>query len=347
MHSYISSSNCICRNRPGSFEEEQIWAEFYENYIPDDEEAMEPASDLFYPIIDQLEHVDTSRAKDYDPTEHKFVGMIAATIYWRSLLKDILPAKSNGLVVVFGNPCNLPFTYQINGPNIQYLGVGDLHDEKYDDWGIQSELKDLNSFSAHGSEYTGARLDSYCPFTLTLYPSDTMQDKYVTSSPAIFTAAAVMIFVFTSMVFLLYDYMVERRQRVVMKTAVRSSAIVSSLFPKTVRDKIYPSTDPGVDRKKFRGRKFSSNGSEPKTSPAVSPIAELYPETTVMFCDIAGFTEWSANRQPGDVFHLLETVYGEFDAIARQRKVFKVETIGDCCKYLFPTVQADISPLLR
>jgi class 3 adenylate cyclase len=30
------------------------------------------------------------------------------------------------------------------------------------------------------------------------------------------------------------------------------------------------------------------------------------------------------------VFLLLETVYGAFDALAKRRRVFKVETIGDC-----------------
>jgi hypothetical protein len=30
------------------------------------------------------------------------------------------------------------------------------------------------------------------------------------------------------------------------------------------------------------------------------------------------------------VFTLLETIYNEFDQIARRRRVFKVETIGDC-----------------
>jgi class 3 adenylate cyclase len=39
---------------------------------------------------------------------------------------------------------------------------------------------------------------------------------------------------------------------------------------------------------------------------------------------------WSANRSPEQVFHLLETLYSEFDAIAKKRGVFKVETIGDC-----------------
>lgn len=43
-----------------------------------------------------------------------------------------------------------------------------------------------------------------------------------------------------------------------------------------------------------------------------------------------GFTSWSSERQPSDVFLLLETIYGRFDAIAKQCGVFKVETVGDC-----------------
>jgi class 3 adenylate cyclase len=46
--------------------------------------------------------------------------------------------------------------------------------------------------------------------------------------------------------------------------------------------------------------------------------------------DIAGFTSWSAVREPCDVFTLLETLFGRIDKIALRRKVFKVATIGDC-----------------
>ena len=46
--------------------------------------------------------------------------------------------------------------------------------------------------------------------------------------------------------------------------------------------------------------------------------------------DIAGFTAWSSVRDPAQVFILLETIYAAFDKIATKRKVFKVETIGDC-----------------
>lgn len=60
------------------------------------------------------------------------------------------------------------------------------------------------------------------------------------------------------------------------------------------------------------------------------PIADLFPATTVLFADIAGFTAWSSARDPSQVFTLLETIYAAFDKLAEQRTVFKVETIGDC-----------------
>jgi class 3 adenylate cyclase len=60
------------------------------------------------------------------------------------------------------------------------------------------------------------------------------------------------------------------------------------------------------------------------------PIADLFPHATVLFGDIAGFTAWSSTREPPQVFILLESLYALFDSLAIKRKVFKVETIGDC-----------------
>jgi class 3 adenylate cyclase len=44
----------------------------------------------------------------------------------------------------------------------------------------------------------------------------------------------------------------------------------------------------------------------------------------------SGFTAWSSEREPGQVFILLESIYREFDKIAKRKKVFKVEVVGDC-----------------
>jgi class 3 adenylate cyclase len=63
---------------------------------------------------------------------------------------------------------------------------------------------------------------------------------------------------------------------------------------------------------------------------STKPIANLFPHTTVMFADISGFTAWSSVREPSQVFTLLEQIYNSFDAIAKKKRIFKVETIGDC-----------------
>jgi len=60
------------------------------------------------------------------------------------------------------------------------------------------------------------------------------------------------------------------------------------------------------------------------------PIADLFPQASVLFADIAGFTAWSSVREPSHVFTLLESVFEAFDEIAKREGVFKVETIGDC-----------------
>lgn len=54
------------------------------------------------------------------------------------------------------------------------------------------------------------------------------------------------------------------------------------------------------------------------------------PTLQVIFADIVGFTAWSSEREPQDVFLLLQTIYHAFDKLAKRRGVFKVETIGDC-----------------
>jgi hypothetical protein len=75
---------------------------------------------------------------------HDFLGFTAISIYWRDLLTDLLSPGSNGIVIVFENECNPTFTYQINGPNVTYLGRGDHHDLKYNSMEIGvSELEYL------------------------------------------------------------------------------------------------------------------------------------------------------------------------------------------------------------
>ena len=142
----------------------------------------------------------------------------------------------------------------------------------------------------------------------------------------------------------LYDILVERRQRFLADQAEKTHAIVATMFPKIVRDRLFDENNnkSRSGLQSFVSERGGGNLVVPE-KPKDTPIADLFTNATVMFGDIAGFTAWSSTRQPTDVFVLLETLYGEFDRIAREMGVFKVETIGDCYVAVtgLPTPQSD------
>jgi hypothetical protein len=76
---------------------------------------------------------DIDSVRIQDPLNRTLHALLASTIYWRDLLVGILPPGSDGIVVVFENECNPTFTFQINGPDVDYIGRDDLHDPKYND----------------------------------------------------------------------------------------------------------------------------------------------------------------------------------------------------------------------
>ena len=129
-----------------------------------------------------------------------------------------------------------------------------------------------------------------------------------------------------------------RRNEKLIASAAKSNAIVTSLFPDNIRERLIGQNDNIANKKTpyhlksvlldgVDGKALQANGGNEKT---MKPLADLFLETTVMFADICGFTAWSSVREPSQVFLLLESVYGSFDKIAKRRRVFKVETVGDC-----------------
>ena len=124
----------------------------------------------------------------------------------------------------------------------------------------------------------------------------------------------------------------------------RNKSGMRSLVPKAVSNIVDTNSSADGFKKvtvaSFLGRQHDSNLTIGDDSTAISgsspPIADLFTDTTILFADIAGFTAWSSEREPAQVFQLLEALFKEFDTEAKKYGVFKVETIGDCCEYCFP-----------
>ncbi|CAB9515672.1 Receptor-type guanylate cyclase gcy [Seminavis robusta] len=121
------------------------------------------------------------------------------------------------------------------------------------------------------------------------------------------------------------------------QVTARSNAIVSSLFPAQIRERMMADEKSKLKSFLFNTSHDSESGedvapfSDDESNKKKSkPIADLFTDTTVMFADIAGFTAWSSEREPSQVFTLLETIYEAYDEITKQQGAFKVETVGDC-----------------
>jgi class 3 adenylate cyclase len=144
----------------------------------------------------------------------------------------------------------------------------------------------------------------------------------------------VIVFVLIAAIFFLYDKYLQKERDVVTSQAKRAEAIVTSVFPKGVGLRLIKQAEreetSRVSDKKMLNNFLVKNGEMGQSSERAKPIADLFPSTTVMFADIVGFTAWSSMREPSQVFVLLESIYKEFDTLAKRRKVFKVETVGDC-----------------
>eukprot|EP00980_Cylindrotheca_fusiformis_P013752 scaffold3541_cov116-Cylindrotheca_fusiformis.AAC.5 len=254
----------------------------------------------------------------------KTVGMLWLRLPWREFFQNLNVDGIFGITVVIRSSCVIDdairvLSFTIVGSQAEFLGEFDAHDPKYDDQVVSKVVLDLKLDLEQIPE-------GLCVPTLTLelYPTDELAATFQTSKPTLYTTVVVAIFAFTSFVFLLYDYYVARRQRKFMERIVKQDQIVSNVFPTAIRDRLYESGQKGSKDDAL----FDPLGGGAGT--AGSPLADLFPETTIVFADIAGFTAWSSAREPAQVFILLETIYGAFDKHAYRRSVFKVETVGDC-----------------
>jgi class 3 adenylate cyclase len=89
----------------------------------------------------------------------------------------------------------------------------------------------------------------------------------------------------------------------------------------------------GLERERERSERLLLNvlpapiAERLKTDPA--PIADRYPEASVLFADLVGFTALSAEMAPEDLVTLLNELFTAFDQVGERHGLEKIKTIGD------------------
>ena len=238
----------------------------------------DPLSQVFYPVFNTVEGNRTS------------VAIMAAWIRWMDYFQDILPSQMMGIHFLLQDSCGGEYAYVIDGAEVRPLGEGPHHDRSYAEMMRNASFASIATIEDGSTEGLAVNQD-HCTISIEIYPSDDFHSIYNTNVPAFMTAAVVVIFVCTAMLFIVYDRLVERRQRLVLASAEQTNAIVSSLFPKQVRDRLMQQVQAKADSKEKRGS-FSQapnrrlkgylDGNEADDMNA-APIADLFPHCTGTF----------------------------------------------------------------
>uniref|UniRef100_A0A7S3DMW7 Guanylate cyclase domain-containing protein n=1 Tax=Entomoneis paludosa TaxID=265537 RepID=A0A7S3DMW7_9STRA len=274
----------------------------------------------------------------FAPDTGAIVGSVTMELLWSTFLSAVYPPQSDKVDLIVENSCGQNFTFNIDlvSESMSFIGEGDLHDRSYSNLVHSStfeKYEQIVDFAATVSRNQSTL--EYCRYKFHVFATEEFEDAFTSNDPLIYAIITGVIFIFTSLVFVSYDFIVDRRQKKVMGAATRTNDIVAELFPKEVRERLY---ERAQEQKSSEKKGFLAQPTKTQMQNFLSddlpqdvfgsePIADFFPQATIMFLDIAGFTAWSSEREPVQVFRLLETIYGAFDGVAKGLGVFKVETI--------------------
>lgn len=262
---------------------------------------------------------------------------LALVISWESYLSFVGKHQMDGTSYVLQNTCGQTFSAEYNDGNLTNFVFGAEYNLVYAH--MVGVIPLMGFLTAHFNSTVGTQA---CAYELYVYPTQEMRDAFKSDTAVIATSVVAACFVAVLLIFYLVERRFQTKNDRIIKSVEKSNAIIASLFPSNVRDRLFGGGDDNASRtsrgtsrsrKSFGGRlrNYLTEGEKADDGGSQSaPIADLFPECTVLFADIVGFTAWSSMREPAQVFTLLETLYSAFDELANELGVFKVETIGDC-----------------
>lgn len=159
-----------------------------------------------------------------------------------------------------------------------------------------SATQSEGGISSNGSTVDGGR----CEYTFSIYPSSNLHNLWSSKLAWVIPWCVAGTFLILALTFFMYDRFVRRRNEKVVNAAARSTKLVSSLFPSTVRDRLLAEQEHAEQREQGTKSRLKNFLAGDRSTAAcdmeetddlmykTKPIADLFPETTILFADIAG-----------------------------------------------------------
>jgi hypothetical protein len=170
---------------------------------------------------------------------------------------------------------------------VVYAGAGDKSDPS------------LRSGGAAFSIGTGAATAGHCSYTVSVYQTEDFRNAFTSGNKNLYTLLIALIFGVTALAFFVYDFVVQRRNSLVLQTAAKFNTIVSSLFPSNIRGRLFADKEKDyIDytTAKSQMKNFLTKGGDMQLAGEdeeddglilrTKPMADLFTDTTIMFADV-------------------------------------------------------------
>ena len=215
----------------------------------------DPVSKLYFPVFEDLLEATSSNGSK------NLVGMVVAVLFWEIYMNNVLPHGTPPMMVRLHNECDeegVSYSYQIIGQDVTYMGRSGTHhdDIKFRMMETKVITTDLSLLTHRSTVDTKDHFEGvatlnhdFCPYKISIYPTEEFVDEFITNLPFYFAAIIVGIFLFTMFMIRCYDWQVDKRQEMVMEQVLKSNAIVASIFPAEVRDRLFKDDKKGGQSK--------------------------------------------------------------------------------------------------
>ena len=126
-----------------------------------------------------------------------------------------------------------------------------------------------------------------------------VEDTYEANlGPVLFTGIIIAVAAGALSICLYWNMRKVVRMNQIIVRAEADHAIVNNLFPARIRAKMLEQEQQMANNQKEAGVLLKGDIVASDTLFGSAPIAELYPEATILFADMCGFTAWSSVREP-------------------------------------------------
>lgn len=250
-------------------------------FDPEEKQAKnDPHAFILAPVFNEI----------VEEENQELVGFAIGVTVYGNLLDRLIPENNDGgILAVIEDTCGNLMSFELNSGKAVFLGYEDMHDPD-----LEQYVEVTENIELYPEEIL-----VQCSHTLYLYPTEVLVTVYTSQSPWLYigilggAGALALLFVF-------YDYSVSRLQAKTKRNAALTTSIVTSLFPQKIAEKLVSEAQQQNDARHFQNSKGHVSGLQSlihsgsdmqlgsKSAIRGKPLADLFPQATVMFGDLVG-----------------------------------------------------------